>query len=72
MFDLVVFGKRLRQARQASGLSINKVVQVVGGTNGTLSRYENGKVYPLIDRVYDLAALYGCSIDWLCGVEDDE
>ena len=72
MFDLVEFGKRLRLARQATGLSMDKVAQVVGGTHGTLSKYENGKVYPLIDRVYDLAALYGCSIDWLCGVEDDE
>lgn len=67
-FDPVTFGERLRQAREETGLSMNRVSQLIYISQGVLSRYEHGLVFPTIERVFDLANLYGCSIDWLCGM----
>lgn len=67
MFDSVAFGERLRQARINNGLTMVQVQEKLYISQGVLSRYEHGQVYPTIERVFELAELYGCSIDWLCG-----
>ena len=74
-FDPVSFGERLHQARTRKGLTMVQVQDIVYVSQGTISRYEHGISYPSIERVYELAKLYGCSMDRLCGlkeVDDDE
>lgn len=71
MFNPVIFGERLRQARENAGLTMNQANAKVYISQSVISRYESGAVTPTIDRVFALAGLYGCSIDWLCGVEVD-
>lgn len=71
MFNHRKFGERLRMAREKAGLTMAQVNERVYVSQGVISRYENGLVYPTVERVYDLAKLYGCSIDWLCSMEDE-
>lgn len=71
MFNHRKFGERLRTAREKAGLTMAQVNERVYVSQGVISRYENGLVYPTVERVYDLAKLYGCSIDWLCSMEDE-
>ena len=71
MFDQVKFGKRLRRMRKRAGMTMQHVAQCVYTSTSIISRYENGLVLPAIDRLYALSKLYGCSIDWLCGMEDE-
>lgn len=66
-FDPVAFGERLRQARERAGLTMKQVNARVYISQSVISRYESGEVTPTIERVFSLANLYGCSIDWLCG-----
>lgn len=67
MFNPVFFGERLRQARERAGLTMKQVNARVYISQSVISRYESGEVTPTIERVFSLANLYGCSIDWLCG-----
>ena len=69
-FDPVAFGERLRQARTNAGMTMMQVHDNLFISQGVLSRYEHGLVFPIIDRVFELAKLYGCSIDWLCGLKE--
>lgn len=71
MFDVREFGERLREARKNNEMTMDQVQASVFVSQGTISRYENGLSYPSIERVYELAKLYGCSIDWLCRMEDE-
>lgn len=71
MFDPVDFGERLRQARKNNRLTMTQVQDRLYISQGVLSRYENGLVFPTIERVFELANLYGCSMDWLCGLKGE-
>ena len=67
MFDLVKFGMRLHMARMHAGLSMTEVANRLYISQSVVSRYESGKIAPPIDRVVEMANLYGCSLNWLCG-----
>lgn len=69
MMDVVRFGDRLRQARENAGYSQTEVACAMYTDQSLISRYENGCVMLKIDRVAELAQMYGVSIDWLCGME---
>lgn len=72
MFDSVSFGDRLRQARINNGLTMVQVQDKLFISQGVISRYEHGLVFPTIERVFELANLYGCSMDWLCGLKEED
>lgn len=61
-----MLGARLKQAREAAGLSQQKAASETGIDTGTLSKYELGKVEePSMPKVRKLAALYGVRVEWL-------
>lgn len=65
------FCHRLRMARANRGLTHEQVVKMIPGRCSVkiLEAYENGNICPSIGRVVELAGVYGCSLDWLCGLE---
>ena len=65
------FGTRLRHARKKAGYTMDHAGQCVFISQSVISRYENGEVTPTLDRVFALANLYGCSLDWLCGMREE-
>lgn len=69
MLDMVKFGDRLRQARKKTGMDTNDAAYALSTSETLISRYECGHVNPGLVRVCEMAELYGCSIDWLCGLD---
>ena len=71
-FDPMGFGERLLQARTNAGMTMTQLHLNVFISQTSLSRYERGLMLPTTDRLFDLANLYGCSIDWLCGLKEEQ
>ena len=71
MFNPRQFALRLRKARKRAGLSMKRVHELVYVSQSVICRYEKGSTFPPVERLYDLAKLYGVSMDWLCGMEDE-
>lgn len=65
------FCKRLTQARKSKHLSLVEAASKVEGrfTAAILESYENGNICPSVGRVVELARIYECSLDWLCGLK---
>jgi len=61
------FAERLRQARQASGLSQEEAAARIGSTTRSLTRWENAECDPGFGTARQLAQAYGVSLDWLAG-----
>lgn len=72
--DFETFAKRLKQARQAKGLTQRQLAEKAGTTQNTISTYEkNGqKQFPSVTMAAKLADALEVSIDWLCGRTDNQ
>ncbi|MBC7292775.1 MAG: helix-turn-helix domain-containing protein [Thermoleophilia bacterium] len=66
-------GEKLRRLRQDRGLSLQEVCERSGGSFvvSTLSAYERGKRSLSLERLCELAAIYGQSPMSILDVEDD-
>ncbi len=58
-------GKKLREARTTSGLTQEKVAELIQVSRQTISNWENEKSYPDIVSVIKLSSLYAISLDEL-------
>ena len=58
---------KLREIRQASGLTQEKVAEMLKTTQQTVARWEAGKAEPSISALRDLSVIFGTSIDDLLG-----
>lgn len=56
-------GQNLRRARKAKGWTLQKVSELTGIPNQTLSRYETGKNIPSVYQAYKLAVLFELTIE---------
>jgi transcriptional regulator with XRE-family HTH domain len=61
-----VSGPRLRAARQAAGLRLEKVAVEIGRSYNTVRQYESGVQRPPSNVLVALAELYGVSVEDLC------
>lgn len=52
----------LRQARRNCHLTLCNVANIIGVTESTMWKYENGKLPLTSDRLFQLINLYHCSI----------
>lgn len=66
------FAKRLKQAREARGLSQNGLAAALGGevTQSAVSYWESGKNLPATETLRELCTVLGVSADWLLGLAD--
>jgi transcriptional regulator with XRE-family HTH domain len=64
-YDAAALGRRLRQARQALGLSMTAAATLLGVSHAALSYHEGGKGGPELSTLAALARLYDVSLDWL-------
>lgn len=71
--DIMLFKKRLKEAREKAGLRQNELADISGVTNVTVSAYEStdGKrgMNPSLSNVEALAKALHVSLDWLCGIK---
>ena len=58
-------GDRLRRARQAQGLSLRRLADVLGVSPSLISQVETGRAKPSVSTLYALANVLGMSLDEL-------
>lgn len=63
---------RIREIRDAQGLTLSDLEKVSGFDRATLNLWERGKRSPSIDRAYRLAGALGVTLDDLYGAEREE
>lgn len=71
MNDFMVLGKKIRQLRHDIGMTQKEFATFVGCTAATLSAYENGTKSPALIVVKNIAESCKVSLDWLCGLDED-
>jgi transcriptional regulator with XRE-family HTH domain len=64
------FGKRLLEARKEKGISQEEVADKLGTKGPVIGRYERDEMKPSIDTAAKIADLLEVSLDWLCGIAD--
>lgn len=62
------FSIRIKEARIEAGYIQEQVAAETGISQQNLSKYENGKLEPDLEKLGKLAQFYNVSIDWLLGV----
>ncbi len=65
------FVKRLKELVAENGLSYNALAKSTGIPVTTLSNYINRGSLPTAPALCTLAEYFGCSVDYLLGLEDD-
>lgn len=64
--------ERIRELRELNGYSQKKVAEMLGMHTTQYQRYETGERTMPIDFVIQIADLYGVSIDYLVGREEQQ
>ena len=70
--DNVLLGERLREARRDRRMTLDMVANALNSSSPVISRYEGGQQRPSEPILHALANIYGRSVEWLLGEEDDE
>ncbi len=66
-----MYGKKLKEARKKSNLTLEQVAQRLHTTHATISRYENEKRKIDIDTLKQFCALYNISSDYIIGLPEN-
>lgn len=61
----IMMAQRLREAREAVGLTQQKVAELLRISRSAVSQWENGETQPDIDKIKELCQIYKTSTDWL-------
>ncbi len=64
-------GDRLKHERKRQGRTVQAFANDVGISASQITAYENRGVYPTHQSLLAIAVALGCSLDWLCGMEDE-
>lgn len=62
-----MFGERLKELREDSKLTQEKIAKYLKISRQTISGYETGSNEPSIENLIKLADLFNVSLDYLCG-----
>ena len=63
--EQVLFGERLKNAREASGMSQKTMASRLGVKLSTVEKWENGKLDPRANRLQMVASLLNVPLLWL-------
>lgn len=66
------FGLRLKKLRKSKCLSQEGAAKRLGVSKNTIYRYENNLMEPTRERLVKLAIVYNTSIDYICGLIDED
>ena len=69
---LDIFTTRLREKILESGLKYAEFGEMVGISPAAVSSYINKRVMPSIAIAAKMAVALDCSLDWLCGLSDND
>ena len=62
---------RLKELRHINSLTQSQLADKLGCNQTAIGKYERGDLQPSIETLFKLADIFGCSIDYLLGREDD-
>lgn len=71
MFILTELAERLKALRTTSGLSQSKVANLLGTTQASVNRYENGQCTPPIKALVWYADFFDVSLDYIFARTDN-
>ena len=71
MFDLKIFGERLRSLRKEKKLVLADIAKLLNVSTTQIGDMENGKTATSLQRLVILAEFYQVSADYLLGITDD-
>lgn len=60
-----IFGQRVREQREAVGMSVTKLAELVGVSRGTITNYEKGATEPTMSHLWLIANALGCNFESL-------
>lgn len=66
--DATEIGKRIKSVRESANKTQVEFCNLINCTQAALSGYENGSKIPSIDTLYTIAKKCQVSLDWLCGI----
>lgn len=69
-YNLIMYGKRIRELRQAKGITQSQLADKLSTTASTIGKYEREALQPNIETVIALCKLFEVSADYLIGLED--
>ncbi|QTE74768.1 helix-turn-helix transcriptional regulator [Clostridiales bacterium FE2010] len=58
-------GKRLRNLREGIGVSQEKLAKMLGTTQSSINRYENGQTEPPVELLRKYADMFDVSMDYI-------
>lgn len=67
----MTIGERIIQKRKELGLSQEALGEQLGVSRQAIYKWESDATLPEIDKLIALSKMYGVSVGWLLGVEDD-
>lgn len=67
----MTFGQRTAQKRKELGLSQETLGERLGVSRQSIYKWESGTALPEIEKLIALSKLFGVSVGWLLGVEED-
>src|SRR5262245_8780645 len=67
-----LIGQRLRTARKHADMTQQFVGGALKVTHSTVGQWELGRTQPDVTHLIDAAKLYKVSLDWCCGISDQE
>jgi len=66
-----IFAERLKGLRLERALTQTQLAEATGMSQSGIAGYEKGDRMPDLDCVIKLAKFFGCTIDYLVGIEGD-
>ena len=64
------FAQRLKELRAEKNLSMVQLAKLMGITDGSICRWENGKHDIKGEQLFKLAQIFNVSMDYLAGLEN--
>ena len=65
------FSTRLRELREEAGVSMQQLANDIDVSNAAICKWENDATEPKIGALIRLAEYFGCTVDYLVGINDD-
>lgn len=72
MMNEMTMGQRIAEQRKKLGISQEALGEKVGVSRQAISKWESDGAMPEIDKLIALSKLFGVSVGWLLGVEEQE
>ena len=68
----MALGEKISELRKKSGISQEKLAELVGVSRQAVTKWEGGNANPDTENLIRLAGIFGVSLDELCGVDSEK